>query len=42
MSESNEATWLTQEAFDRLADEREHLITVARGDIAKRIQEARE
>jgi transcription elongation factor GreA len=42
MSEPNEATWLTQEAFDRLADEREHLITVARGDIAKRIQEARE
>jgi transcription elongation factor GreA len=42
MSESNEATWLTQEAFDRLADELEYLVTVARGDIAKRIQEARE
>jgi transcription elongation factor GreA len=42
MSESNEATWLTQEAFDRLADELEYLVNVARGDIAKRIQEARE
>ena len=41
MSEPNEATWLTQEAYDRLADELEYLITVARGDIAKRIQEAR-
>ncbi len=42
MSESHEATWLTQEAYDRLADELEYLISVARGDIAKRIQEARE
>jgi transcription elongation factor GreA len=42
MSEIHEATWLTQEAYDRLADELEYLITVARGDIAKRIQEARE
>jgi transcription elongation factor GreA len=42
MSQTPEATWLTQEAFDRLADELEYLITVARGDIAKRIQEARE
>lgn len=42
MSESNDATWLTQEAYDRLADELEYLLTVARGDIAKRIQEARE
>jgi transcription elongation factor GreA len=42
MSETNDATWLTQEAYDRLADELEHLLTVARGDIAKRIQEARE
>ena len=38
----NEATWLTQEAYDRLADELEHLMTFARADIAKRIQEARE
>lgn len=42
MSEIHEATWLTQEAYDRLADELEYLINVARGDIAKRIQEARE
>jgi len=42
MSELNDATWLTQEAYDRLADELEHLLTTARSDIAKRIQEARE
>jgi transcription elongation factor GreA len=42
MSEIHEATFLTQEAYDRLADELEYLVTVARGDIAKRIQEARE
>lgn len=40
---SNEATtWLTQEAYDRLASELEELLTVARHDIAKRIQDARE
>jgi transcription elongation factor GreA len=42
MSETNDATWLTQEAYDRLANELEKLLTVARADIAKRIQEARE
>jgi transcription elongation factor GreA len=42
MSESHQANWLTQEAYDRLADELEYLLTIARGDIAKRIQEARE
>ena len=42
MSETNDASWLTQEAYDRLADELEYLLTIARGDIAKRIQEARE
>ena len=42
MSETPEATWLTQEAYDRLADELEYLVNVGRGDIAKRIQEARE
>jgi transcription elongation factor GreA len=42
MSESPEASWLTQEAYDRLAEELETLINVGRGDIAKRIQEARE
>ena len=42
MSEMHEATWVTQEAYDRLAAELEYLVTIARGDIAKRIQEARE
>jgi transcription elongation factor GreA len=42
MSETNDAAWLTQEAYDRLADELEQLLTVARANIAKRIQEARE
>jgi len=42
MSETNDATWLTQEAYDRLADELEQLLAVARAEIAKRIQEARE
>lgn len=42
MSETNDASWLTQEAFDRLADELANLLTIARSDIAKRIQEARE
>jgi transcription elongation factor GreA len=42
MSESHQANWLTQEAYGRLADELEYLLTIARGDIAKRIQEARE
>ena len=37
-----ETTWLTQEAYDRLASELEYLLTVARQDIARRIQEARE
>jgi transcription elongation factor GreA len=35
-------TWITQAAYDRLADELEYLKTVARDDIAKRIQAARE
>ncbi len=38
----HEASWLTQEAYDRLAEELETLINVGRADIAKRIQEARE
>lgn len=42
MAETPEATWLTQEAYDRLASELEYLLTVARQDIAKKIQEARE
>ena len=42
MSSEQKPTWLTQEAYDRLAAELNELITVARDDIAKRIQEARE
>lgn len=42
MSELHEASWLTQEAFDRLEQELTTLVNVGRGDIAKRIQEARE
>jgi transcription elongation factor GreA len=42
MSEMHEASWLTQEAYDRLAEELETLMNVGRADIAKRIQEARE
>jgi transcription elongation factor GreA len=38
---SEEPTWLTQEAFDRLAAELEHLLTFGRTDIAARIGEAR-
>ena len=38
----HEASWLTQEAYDRLEKELSTLINVGRGDIAKRIQEARE
>ena len=39
---SEEPTWLTQEAFDRLAVELEHLLTFGRTDIARRIGEARD
>ena len=39
---SEEPTWLTQEAFDRLAAELEHLLTFGRTEIARRIGEARE
>lgn len=42
MSETHQASYLTQQAYDRLADELEYLVTIARGDIAKRIQQARE
>jgi transcription elongation factor GreA len=35
-------TWLTQAAYDRLAAELEELVTVARHEISKRIQDARE
>jgi transcription elongation factor GreA len=39
---SEQETWLTQEAYDRLAAELENLIVVERARIAKVIQEARE
>lgn len=39
---SEHETWLTQEAYDRLAAELENLIVVERVRIAKVIQEARE
>ena len=42
MAENHQATWLTQDAYDRLLGELEYLITVARHDIARRIQDARE
>ena len=42
MAETPDATWLTQAAYDRLASELEYLLTVARADISRKIQEARE
>ncbi|MEN9606917.1 MAG: hypothetical protein RL605_745 [Actinomycetota bacterium] len=42
MTSAHEATWLTQEAHDRLSDELVYLLDVARKDIARKIQEARE
>jgi transcription elongation factor GreA len=42
MAQEATVTWLTQEAFDRLAAELEHLSTTGREEIAKRIEAARE
>lgn len=42
MSETSTATWLTQEAFDRLKEELTELSGPGRLDIAKRIEAARE
>jgi len=42
VSTAEQSTWLTQEAYDRLSSELEYLLTVARHDIARKIQEARE
>ncbi|TQJ31678.1 transcription elongation factor GreA [Microbacterium sp. SLBN-146] len=42
MSSDAPATFLTQDAYDRLASELEHLSTVGREEIAKRIEAARE
>ena len=41
MAETTAATWLTQEAYDRLRAELDHLTTVGRSDIADRIEAAR-
>lgn len=42
MSDTTTASWLTQEAYDRLTAELEHLSGPGRTEIAKRIEEARE
>jgi len=42
MSEVSQVTFLTQEAYDRLAAELEELSTTGRSEIAKRIEAARE
>ena len=42
MTDSSEGTWLTQEAYDRLAAELSQLINVGRKEIAKKISEARD
>ncbi len=41
MTDTSSVTWLTQEAYDRLTAELEHLKGPARVDIAKKIEEAR-
>lgn len=41
MADEQEGTWLTQEAYDRLTAELDHLRGPWRKDIAKRIEEAR-
>jgi len=42
MAQDATVTWLTQEAYDRLAAELEQLSTAGREEIAKRIESARE
>ncbi len=42
MSDDSTVSFLTQEAYDRLVAELEHLSTTGREDIAKRIEAARE
>lgn len=41
MSDTSTATWLTQEAYDRLSTELEHLKSVGRAEILERIEAAR-
>jgi len=42
MSQDTQVTFLTREAYDRLSAELEHLSTVGRDEIAKKIEAARE
>ena len=42
MTDAPEGTWLTQEAYDRLAAELSQLINFGRKEIAKKISEARD
>ncbi len=42
MSNDAQVTFLTQDAYDRLHNELEHLSTTGREEIAKRIEAARE
>ena len=42
MTNAPEGTWLTQEAYDRLAAELSQLVNVGRKEIAKKISEARD
>jgi transcription elongation factor GreA len=42
MSQETNVTWLTQDAYDRLSAELEHLSGPGRTEIAKRIEQARE
>jgi transcription elongation factor GreA len=42
MAQDTTVTWLTQDAYDRLASELDHLSTTGREEIAKRIEAARE
>ena len=42
MSEQSQGTWLTQEAYDRLAAELEHRKTTERKEIAQRVEAARQ
>jgi transcription elongation factor GreA len=41
VTETSSVTWLTQDAYDRLTAELEHLSGPARSEIAKKIEEAR-
>ena len=42
MSETTSVTWLTQDAYDRLKAEFDHLSGAGRSELAKRIEQARE